>query len=98
MDRDGEQLVASVDAENLAGIPECDPCHLNRIGELGPLAFTPWNELLIADTKGHSLWRFSVSGELYGLLSMALPEQALPDESIAWQSAMIVRSAHYRRG
>lgn len=74
---DGEQLIASIDAKDLAGIPECDPHHVNKIYELGPLAFTPWNELLVADTKGHSIWRFSISGELYGLLSVAMPPQTV---------------------
>src|SRR5258705_5492394 len=72
---DGEQLIASVDAENLSGIAKCDSRYLDKIEELGPLAFTPWGELLVADTQNHSIWRFSTAGDLYGPLQIALPKQ-----------------------
>ena len=69
----GKQLIAAIDASNVSGITECDPCFVEMIDEVGPVAFTPWNELLVADTKGHLIHRFSMSGEAYGSLAITLP-------------------------
>ncbi|HEU5132979.1 MAG TPA: hypothetical protein VFT26_12780, partial [Pyrinomonadaceae bacterium] len=70
---DGEQLVSSIDMDDLSGIPECDLSYVDRIEQVGPIAFTPWGELLVSDVKNHAMWRFSAAGELLGPLSIALP-------------------------
>jgi hypothetical protein len=71
--RDGEQLVASINLQHLIADPECDrPNAEYRIGEPGPLAFTPWGELLVADIATNSIWRFGPAGEVRGKLKIAL--------------------------
>lgn len=72
-ERDGEQLVSSIDMDDLAGIPECHLGYLDKIEQIGPIAFTPWGELLVSDVKNHALWRFTATGEFLGPLSIALP-------------------------
>ncbi|HEU4837588.1 MAG TPA: phage tail protein [Pyrinomonadaceae bacterium] len=69
---DGEQLVSSIDTDDLSGIPECDG-YLDKIERVGPIAFTPWSELLVTDVQNHALWRFSAAGELLEPLSISLP-------------------------
>jgi phage tail-like protein len=72
---DGNQLIASINTDNLSGIASCHPHNIDRIDELGALAFTPWGDLLVADVKNHSIWQFSFSGDLLGLLPIALPDE-----------------------
>jgi phage tail-like protein len=80
-ENDGEHLIASINTEHLSGIPECQlGLTTNHIVEVGPLAFTPWGELLVADTKKNSIFRFGLSGELYGQLTIELPSKKLTGE------------------
>ena len=69
----GEQLVGSIDTNDLSGIPECELGYSDRIERVGPIAFTPWGELLVSDVQQHAIWRFTATGELLGPLSIALP-------------------------
>jgi phage tail-like protein len=70
---DGEQLVSSINTNDLSGIPECHRGYVDKIERVGPIAFTPWGELLVSDVKKNAIWRFSASGELLGPLPVALP-------------------------
>ncbi|MGA9770382.1 MAG: phage tail protein [Blastocatellia bacterium] len=74
-ERDGEQLVASIDLNALLADTYCaHPDAENRIARPGPLTFTPWGELLVADIETNKIWRFGPSGDLRGELLIALPE------------------------
>ena len=74
---DGERLVGSINAENLIGYVDCDrPNRDNRIERVGPLAFTPWGELLVVDSGTNSIWRFGSTGEVRGKLPTVLPAVA----------------------
>ena len=70
---DGEQLVSSINTDDLSGIPECHLGYLDKIERVGPIAFTPWGELLVSDVQTNAVWRFSSAGELLGPLPVALP-------------------------
>lgn len=75
--RDGEQLVAAIRTDQLIPEPGCDqPGGVNKIERPGPLAFTPWGELLVADTGKNSIWRFGPAGEARGRLRAAMPDLA----------------------
>ncbi|MCI0392752.1 MAG: phage tail protein [Acidobacteria bacterium] len=76
-ERDGEQLIASINTEHLISDAECDrPNAANRIARPGPLAFTPWGELLVVDAETNSVWRFGPAGEARGKLMIAMPALA----------------------
>src|ERR1700752_2167983 len=73
-ERDGEQLVASINTANLARDPACNAFnHPNRINRPGPMAFAPWGELLVADLATNNIWRLGPAGEVCGLLPISLP-------------------------
>ena len=73
-ERDGEQLVASINTANLARDPACNTFKFpNRIKHPGPMAFAPWGELLVADLATNDIWRFGPTGEVRGLLPLSLP-------------------------
>lgn len=88
---DGEQLIASIDAKNLAGIPECDPHHVNKIDELGHLrshhGMNCWSLILKVIPSGGSAF----PENCMGCYRWPCPRKPLPDESIAWRLAMTVR-------
>jgi phage tail-like protein len=82
-ERDGEQLVASINCDHLRPDAECDnPNAENRIATPGPLAFTPWGELLVADIATSAVWRFGPAGEVRGKLMIALPPGLEAGETI----------------
>lgn len=73
---DGVQLVGSINTESLRSDVECDrEGAVNRIAQIGALAFTPWGELLAADLETSSIWRFGPAGEFRGKLEIALPAE-----------------------
>jgi phage tail-like protein len=75
---DGERLIGSVNTENLTADRECHrPDAGNRITSPGPLSFTPWGELLAADTATSFIWRFGSTGAIRGKLAIALPWEGL---------------------
>ncbi len=74
---DGEQLIGSINTENLTADLDCDrDVAADRIVRVGALAFTPWSELLAADFATGSIWRFGPGGEFRGKLAIALPAEA----------------------
>ena len=74
---DGQQLVASIDLDSLLADIDCaHPYAENRIARPGPLAFTSWGELLVADIEASKIWRFGPSGDVRGELLIALPEMS----------------------
>lgn len=73
--RDGEQLVASIKTDHLMAEPECKhPNGAGIIARPGPLAFTPWGELLVSDIETNAIWRFGPAGELRGKLPIEIEQ------------------------